>query len=204
MYMKNSLLLSLSLLGLASFASATPILCGSFNYTGGTGTSGSSLNCAAGLAQAAPGSYINSITITVTSDYTGYLSGGSAGQVGGSPIETITYTFGASGGFSYSNFSQGVTTTCGVADPSTGIFTCNSNAQTNPQTSVNGNQSITSSPLIVLGGSAALTGGTVVSGSSVVLLNYTTALIGSTPEPTTLGLVGCSLLGLGFLARRKK
>jgi hypothetical protein len=157
------------------------------------------------LAQAAPGSFINSITITITSDYTGYLSGGFAGEVAGvDPLETIVYTFSGGAPFSFSNPTQNVMTTCGAADPSTGVFTCNSVAQTGGQTSFNGDQSVTSNPLISLLGTASLSNGSVVSGSSVVLLSYTTALIGSTPEPTTLGLVGCSLLGLGFLARRKK
>jgi hypothetical protein len=202
--MKKSLLLFASVLVLAGVASGAPIFCGSFNYMSGIGSSGTSLNCAGGLAVAGPGQYISGITITITSDYTGYLSGGSAGETAGTgPLETINYTFGGSAPFLYSALSQGVLTTCGPADPTTGIFTCNSVAKTDHQTITNLNTSITSSPLITIAGVASISNGTIVSGSSVVLLNYTTAPISSTPEPSAVGLVGASLLCLGLLARSR-
>jgi hypothetical protein len=205
--MKLNLLLFVSLLGAAGVASAGPIVCGSFNYLGGTGTSGSALNCAAGAATAGPGQFINAITITVTSDYTGYLSGGSAGESAGTgPLESISYTFGGSAPFLYGPLSQDVLTTCGPANPNTGIFTCNSIAKTDHETITNLDTSLTSSPLITILGSAAISNGAVVSGSSVVLLNYTTSPTGfapPTPEPATLGLVGATLIGLGLLNRRR-
>ena len=50
-----------------------------------------------------------------------------------------------------------------------------------------------------------VTGGVVTGASLVMTLNYTESpIVGGVPEPTTLSLVGGALLGLGFLARKKK
>ena len=54
--------------------------------------------------------------------------------------------------------------------------------------------------------SSIVTAGTVAESSAQVVLSYSTASTTTpgVPEPATLGLMGGALLGLGFLARRKK
>lgn len=53
--------------------------------------------------------------------------------------------------------------------------------------------------------SSFVNSGTVAESSAQIALFYTTtSIVGPAPEPATLGLMGGALLGLGFLARRKK
>ena len=181
----KKLILAAAVLGLASIASASPILCGFVNYTPNGNAGPLSITCNAGLATAPGGQFINSLTVIINSDWTGYVSG--------APTAALTYT--NTGGFTNPG-TQNVTANLGNNPP-------NSNPLSYSNT-IFGNFGSSNSAFNVVG-TSSVSGGVVVSSSTTVFLDYTTAPIDTgVPEPATLGLMGASLLGLGVLARAKK
>jgi PEP-CTERM motif len=173
---------------LASLAGATPILCGSANYAAGN-AGPLSITCAAGLATAPGGSFINSITLIIDSDYTGFISG--------NPSVTLTYT------------QSPLTPDPVIPDPLTQVV--NTNLGNTPPNSIPVTYSQvvvgnfgTSNIAFTIVGNSATAGGALVASSSVIFLDYTIQPLTRevTPEPATMGVMGVSLLGLGFLARR--
>jgi PEP-CTERM motif len=187
--MKKLTILIFAFVVLASIAGATPIFCGSASYAAGN-AGPVSITCAAALATAPGGSFINSITLIISSDYTGFING--------NPSVTLTYT----------QSPLTLTPDPLIPDPLTEVVNTNlGNTPPNSQPvtytqTVFGNFGLSNVAFTILG-TSAVAGGGVVSSSSVIFLDYTTSpIIGGVPEPATMGLMGASLLGLGFLARK--
>lgn len=135
------------------------------------------------------GFYISSLTLTATDDYSGLQSGNPVVQFGAS----LNQSSGVFSSIVYCDVTTGLT----GSDPcSAGVLPANTVSGLNLSTySVN-----------LFNGINTVTGGVVTGASIVLSLNYGETLIPltGTPEPATLGLLGGALLGLGFLARRKK
>jgi hypothetical protein len=129
-----------------------------------------------------PGFFINSVTVTITSDYTGYQTG--------SPVVTYLYTFAVN--------------TAGFGAIPNGMVTSNGEdhiPNENFNSTVTGNFDSTVTERINLTNS--VTGGVVTGTSGVMTISATEiAQIITAPEPLTLSLIGAGLLSLGLLRRR--
>ena len=200
--MNKTLLLSLSLAAFAGLASAATINCiivptGNGTASGNTflinsgnsapGTLNGLVSCPG--IDAGAGNIINSYQIIGTGDYTGGPIGTTTGtQVvllytgGAGPVSGATVTETVTGGNNSSGFNPATPFNFGAAQ--------------NPGTQTIAGQSINVS--------STVTSGSVGASSGQFAINYTTQAVGGVPEPATLGLMGSALLGLGFLARRKK
>jgi hypothetical protein len=179
--MKKLLLLSAFTMTFAGLASAsitfvTP--CVAFE-----GTNSGAVASTTCSATADAGFFIDSVTLTITSDYTGYVSG--------SPVVTDVYTFNLNDA-GFGAIPNGIVTTNG---------TNNSVSTMNFNSTVTGDFGSLVRESFFLSNSVA--GGVVAGTSGVMTLTATESAI-VTPEPATLGLVGGALLGLGFMSRRKK
>jgi hypothetical protein len=64
-------------------------------------------------------------------------------------------------------------------------------------------QSLTAFTIQLTNAGNSVSGGTVTGASEVMTITATEAAI-SLPEPATFGLMGAALVGLGFLARKRK
>jgi hypothetical protein len=182
--MKKLLLLTFALMALAGLASATPVMCAVLMFANTVGNTGNTCT-----VNPDPGFFISSLTLTATDDYTGLQSG--------SPV--VTY----SGSMNQSSAVYSSIVFCNVTTGATGSNPCSSGVL--PSNTVTG-LNLSTYSVNLFNASNTVIGG-VVTGASVVLsLNYGETLIPvtGTPEPATLGLLGGALLGLGFLARRKK
>lgn len=125
-------------------------------------------------ATADPGFYISSVTLTITSDYTGWQSG--------NPVVTNTYTF-ATNTAGFGTIPDGVVTTSGTNSSSIQNFDVTLFGNFGPSVSESFNMS------------NAVTGGTVT-GSSGVMTITATETASAVPEPATSSFVGGVLLGL--------
>ncbi len=209
--MKKTLLLSLSLAVFGSLASASLISCtvaGGTGYTGyTTGTAdinGSFANTGVSIANGGPlastavfscpalnagaGNIITNFQLFGTGDYTGGPFGTTSGtqvtlvfSANAGPFNGATQTLMVSGGNSSNTFNP--TTPFQLGSTAGGL-------QSYSAFTVNLSSTVNS--------------GTVGASTAQVVFSYTTAPVGETPEPATLGLMGSALIGLGFLARRKK
>jgi hypothetical protein len=139
----------------------------------------SSGNCS---ATADPGFFINSVNVTITSDFTGYQSG--------TPTITYTYAFDINTA-GFGAIPNGVITTTGGKDP-----------VQNFDATLNGN--FGSTVIETFNVSNTVVGGAVTGASGVLTITATETEIPSNnvPEPVTLSLIGSGLLGLGLLRRR--
>jgi hypothetical protein len=191
--MKRTFLISLSTLAVGLIAHANTITClpSPVSQAGGTGT-GATITCAA--IDAGAGFTIGNLQMLLASDYTN----GPVGTTSGTNVHVVytpsanfgTHTEDVSGGFS-SNASA----TDGVNNSGPAPWLA--------QTILVGTQTLAS--FTVADVFSVTAGGPVASATANVFLTYTPQQISTgTPEPATLGLMGCALLGLGFLARRKK
>jgi hypothetical protein len=187
--MKKLLLIAFSLVVLAGLAGATPINCGGALMNPNSGP----VIGPACTALAPGGFFISALTLTSTDDYTGYVSGTP-------PFPSVAYTIGftQNPGFAAINGTGTGCTVTTAGSPASSVPCANT-----PQT-INGN--FGGSATVQLNASNLVTGGTVTGASVVYTLDYAVTQIvqTGTPEPATLGLMGTALLGLGFLARRKK
>ncbi len=182
--MKQVILISLFLVAIAGLASATPVFCSVLMNSDTSGSTGSTCTVVPD-----PGFYISTLTLTGTDDYTGLELGDPVVSYSGSLSQTTAV------------FSTPV-----FCDVNTGLTASDPCAITViPSSTVSGlDLSTYSVHLIDAGNSVA--GGTVVGASIVLTLNYGETMIPlrDTPEPTTIGLAGGALLGLGVLAAMKK
>jgi hypothetical protein len=182
--MKKLVLMSLFLIAFAGLASAT--LTSPCAVLMGANSSGSNGSTCSATPDA--GDFISSLTITITDDYTGLQSG--------SPSVNYSATLTQSSAV----FSAPVF--CTVTTGGTGSNPCLATIE--PSGTVTG-LDLASYTIQLTNAGNTVTGGVVTGASLVMTLNYTESpIVGGVPEPTTLSLVGGALLGLGFLARKKK
>jgi hypothetical protein len=150
------------------------------------------LNCPS--LDAGAGFTIGSLQLLLASDYIngplGTTSGTTVSVVYAPTANFANHTEAVSGGFSSSS-----STTDGVANVGGGPFLA--------QTISIGAQVLASFNLVE---TSSITAGGPVNASTInAFLVYTPVPVTSgVPEPATLGLMGSALLGVGFLARRKK
>jgi hypothetical protein len=178
--MKKIVVLSLFLIALAGMASATPVMCAVLMFSNTSGNTGSVCSVTPD-----PGFFISSLILTGSDDFTG-LQSGSPSFVFSATLAQTSPVFGA--------------VYCG------GLFSALPCAVTiTPSATVTG-LNLASFALQLTGAANTVTGGSVVGDSINLTLDYGETRIPTTgtPEPTTLGLMGGALLGLGFLARGKK
>ncbi|HLK69299.1 MAG TPA: PEP-CTERM sorting domain-containing protein [Bryobacteraceae bacterium] len=173
---------ALLLMGSSGLASAAVVLvtpCSAFEAPNSGPTASSACS-----ATADPGFFIDSVTFTITSDYTGYQSG--------NPVVTDIYTF-ATNTAGFGAVGNGVVTTTGT----------NSNPIQNFNVTLSGNfgSSVTESFNL----SNTVSGGSVTATSGVGRISATESPIGgNVPEPGSLGLIGSALVGLGLFFRRQR
>jgi hypothetical protein len=183
--MKRLLYSALLLLTLSAFANALTIVSPCFVVE--APNSGPLLSNACSVT-ATPGFFIDSVTVTLTSDYTGWVDL--------NPVVTATYAFTVdTAGFGA--IPNGVVTTTLSGSPQQG----NSNPVVNMNTTLNGN--FGSSVVERFNMSNTVAGGDVLFTSGKMTISATESP-SPTPEPATLGLIGSALLGLGFLLRKKR
>ena len=186
--MKKLLLISLSLIAIGGVAGATPVACDVVMAP----NSSNILLSSPCTVNPDPGYYISSLTLT------GYDS-----FSGGANLPVVDFTgtlLDTAGVFSIPVF-------CPVSsDVNSNSINCNFTVQ--PSNTVTGLNLSTDTISISSASNTELQGS--ISVASINLsLDYAETLIptgppSSTPEPATLGLMGSALLGLGFLARKKK
>ena len=189
--MKTLVLLSLVLIGFAASAAASPVQCSVLLTPNETGASTDLCT-----VTAPAGFYISSLTLTGTDDYTGYQNNNPVVSFDGrlSPSAALAKPLGAS-------------TFCDVVTLDANSVPCA--ILPNPIPGSNTNPDITSFSLQLVNISNTVTNGTVTGASIVLNLDYEVAQIpevvptGVIPEPSTLGLLGCALVGVGLFARKK-
>jgi hypothetical protein len=203
LFMKKTLLLSLSLAVFAGLASATTVNCTvtagtvlnvqqggtAFTINGGNGTSTGGatgvISCPAVFAD--PGFTINSYQVLGTADFTSSLT---------TPIPTtITMLYTLVGGG-----QNGVTSPLATVTNGPGI---GSNGSVPPSPFAIGANLTGNQLAFTVNVTSTVTAGSPSASSGSVGITFTEVAT-SVPEPTALGLMGSGLLGLGFLARRKK
>ncbi|HTS29995.1 MAG TPA: PEP-CTERM sorting domain-containing protein [Bryobacteraceae bacterium] len=139
------------------------------------------------------GFYINSVTLTITSDYTGWQSG--------TPTVTDSFTFVTdSAGFAgmFGAIPDGVVNTNTGVNPPKSVPVVNYNETQNGNFGALVQESFSMTNTVING---------VVTGTSGVMTitgTETPIVVGSAPEPATVGLMGVALLGIGLAFRRKK
>jgi hypothetical protein len=202
--MKKEILLSISLAVFASFASAGTVICTvtggtvlnaqnggtSFIIDGGNGatttdTSTGVISCPAITAD--PGFVIDSYQVIASTGFISSLS---------TPIPTSVQMLYTLVGGSQDGVTGGAT-----ADNGPGL-NANPSNPISPY-AIGANLSGDQAAFSVLVSSTVLVGAPVASSGSVGI-TYTEVSAASTPEPATFGLMGSTLLGLGFLIRRRK
>jgi hypothetical protein len=183
--MKKILVVSLFLVALAGFVGATPVMCDVVMQPNSSNIVLSS-SC---TVNPDPGFYISSLTLTGYDSFTG-----------GSALPIVNYT----GTLSQSSPVFSIPTFCQVTSDA-GSNSVNCNFTVLPANTVSGLHLATYTVGISAASNTEVQG-TISAASINLILNYGETLIPltGTPEPATFGLLGGALLGLGFLARRKK
>jgi len=191
--MKNTLLMLATVAMSAGLASASITYtspCAVLMFPSTTGNTGSTCS-----ATADAGDYLTSVTITIQDDYTGWQSG--------TPIVSYSGTLTESAALFTAPTFCNVGTTINAGPPTTGnSIPCA--VTINPTGTVtNTLQSLTAFTIQLTNAGNSVSGGTVTGASEVMTITATEAAI-SLPEPATFGLMGAALVGLGFLARKRK
>jgi hypothetical protein len=183
--MKKTLALSLSLVALASLASAAPVMCGIL-MKGDSSTTVTSSSCS---VNPDPGFFISALTLTATDDYTGLLLG--------SPVVSYAATLVQ---------SDAVFTGALFCDVGTGIFGSQPCSVIILPASTVTSLNLSTFTVGLINGSNTVTNGNVIGASIILALDFVERPLPAAgiPEPTTLGLMGGALLGLVFLACKKK
>jgi len=140
-------------------------------------------------ATADPGFFINSVTVTITSDYAGWQSG--------TPTVTTVYSFVQNTPGLPAPIPNGVVTTTIMLSGQG-----NSNPIQNYNQIVNGNFGGVATVRFSMSNSVA--GGAVTGVSGVTSITATEAPVGTIPESSTMLLLGSGLIGLGVIKRRRK
>jgi hypothetical protein len=180
--MKKLLVLSLLLVALASLASATPVMCGILMK----GDSSATVASSACTVNPDPGFFISSLTLAATDDYTGLLIGSPVVSYAATLIQSDPVFAGAI-----------------FCDVGTGIFGSQPCAATILPASIKTNLNLSTYTVGLINGSNTVKGGSIVGASIVLAVDFRETMI-PTPEPTTRGVLGTALLGLGLLACKKK
>ncbi len=178
--------------GYTGYTTSTADINGNFTNTGVSVASGGPLSSSPVFScptiDAGAGNIITSYMVLGTGDYTGGPFGTTTGTqvtlgyaAGAGPINGATQTLVVSGGNSSNSDSVPVPFQLGAT--------------------LGGVQSYAG---FTVNFSSTVDSGTVGATTGQVVISYTTAPAGQTPEPATLGLMGSALVGLGLLARRKK
>ncbi len=178
--MKKLFLLAVALVGAAAVSVASPLSCGGDLIPGGVGSGLPGFTPLTCPTIGNAGDNITSITLTILSDYTGWISG--------DPIVTITYAF------------SGPITFAAVAPQQ--VVTLNQNPKNSQPVTVTSTGSLGVGPIsgITITPTSSITGGAVTASSAEVSIDYTTS---AAPEPASVGLTGAALLGVGLLSRRR-
>jgi hypothetical protein len=184
-----------TLLMLSSFAMTAGLASASISYTSPCSVlmnpndvSDTGTTC---TATPDPGFFLDSITITITDDYTGWQSG----------TPTVSY----SGTLTQSDPVFTDPTFCDVTTNGTNnSISCL--VTINPSGTVGGLNIPGTYTIQLTNTGNVVTGGTVTGASEVLTISATESPIteGGVPEPATFGLMGAALVGLGFLARKSK
>ena len=170
--------------GLASASITYTSPCAVLMFPNTTGNTGSTCS-----ATADPGDYLTSVTITITDDYTGWQSG--------TPVVSYSATLLESTGL-YSGATFCNVTTSGSNSSVPCAVTILPSA-----TIANSLQSLTAFTIQLTNAGNSVSGGAVTGASEVMTITATEAAI-TLPEPATFSLMGAALVGLGFLARKRK
>ncbi len=187
MKMLNTSLLAVAALAcFSTIGYGAPVSCGSDLIPNGTGV-GDPIVCPT-IGDA--GFQVVLITLTIDSDYTGWLSG--------DPVVNFDYATG--GPVSFTPIPQQHVITIPASDPPNSLpSTTFSFSVLNPGP-ISG---ITITP------TSSVVGGEVTGSSSEVTIDYvetpvTITQTSGTPEPATLGLLGIALAGTGMAMRKRK
>jgi hypothetical protein len=180
-----------TLLVLASFCLTAGLSSGSIVYTSpcsvlmDPNTSGISGTTCSATPDA--GFFLDSLTLTITDDYTGWQSGSPVVSYSG----TLTQSFAV---FTAPIFCN-VTTTANSSNPCAVTIT--------PANTVSG-LNLSSFTITLTNAGNTVAGGAITGASEVMTLSATESAITGAPEPATFGIMGAALVGLGFLARKRK
>jgi hypothetical protein len=184
--MKSIIWLSAATLGLSAVAVAGSITCLPFgdSFPNGGGSAGvtKTVTCAGFTPD--PGFNLSSVTLTYVADYEFATS---------SPTDVqFTFTPTPAGGVTYSPAASTIDVT--------GNFSSGVSA-TDIANAMNFNNSSFSSGITV-NVTSKVVEGAVEESAAGVTLTYTE--VSQTPEPATLAVMGCSLVGLGLLRSKKR
>jgi hypothetical protein len=195
--MKKIVVLALSVLALGVAAMATPVACTVPLQFANGNSAPVSVFCSIVVPN---GQVLSSATLFYNADYQFGTGPGNAGQ------EMVQVTFAALASGPVTGWNLGTTVLTVTGAPGTPASPSSSSGVQSGSALALGLPVAGPQNFSIQVNVSSLTGvGTTVATSSAnVLIDYTTTTPGGVPEPATFGMVGSALVGLGFLARRRK